>query len=401
MKILILNTGSSSIKFQVFQMPEQNVLAVGMIEKIGEEQAGIRYKWSSNDQEYQIREVANVPDHNEGLSYIVEMLLDKEKGVIKTTEEIEAVGHRVVHGSDQFSRPTLVTDEVLRKLETFSYLAPLHNPACILGIQVAKDYFNQAKQVAVFDTAFHQSMPEYVYRYAIPANFYEDHGLRAYGFHGTSHQFVMKSAAGFLDLPLRDFNTITIHLGNGCSIAAIRGGKCVDTSMGLTPMGGLIMGTRSGDIDPSLLLFLGQTLEMSFQEIDHLLNKQSGLKGVAGTNDLRTIIQAFENGDKDAKLATLMYVYRIRKYLGAYAVTLGRLDALIFTAGVGENSAYIREQVCKDLEIIGIRLDEEKNRSSGPGIRSIESEESRVKVLVVPTNEELEIASQAYDLLSS
>lgn len=402
MKVLVLNTGSSSIKFQLFDMPEQRVLGAGLVEKIGEGSSVVGYRRILSDLETKSwKYEKSIPDHGEGLSEIVRLLLDEEKGVITSTDEIKAVGHRVVHGGDKFTQPTVIQTDILDKLKLISYLAPLHNPACIKGIEVAQESFGTAKQVAVFDTAFHQTMPDYAYRYAIPALLYEEHGLRVYGFHGTSHQYVMRAAAQAIHLPLNQFNAITIHLGNGCSMAAIREGQCVDTSMGLTPLGGLMMGTRSGDIDPSLLLFLGDHLGMSFKEIDQLLNKESGLKGLAGTNDLRSVLAKYEENDAEAVLAIAIYVYRIKKYIGAYAAILGRLDAIVFTAGVGENSSFIRAQVCKGLEILGIELDLKTNNLSANGIREVQSSNSQVHLMVVPTNEELEIANQTYEILTS
>lgn len=400
MKVLVLNSGSSSIKFQLFELPGQSVLAAGLVEKIGEEASMISYRNRlGTDDEQQLKLELNIADHDIALAEIVRLLMDYKHGVIESADEVDAVGHRVVHGGDKFSQPTVIQEDILYQLKHISYLAPLHNPACIKGIEVAIDRFQKANQVAVFDTAFHQTMPDYAYRYAIPKDLYTEHGLRAYGFHGTSHQYVMKAASKFLDIPVNQFNAITAHLGNGCSMAAIRDGKCVDTSMGLTPLGGLIMGTRSGDIDPSLLLFLGDHLDMSFSEIDQLLNKQSGLKGLTGTNDLRTVIENYDQGNPEARLAIAMYAYRIKKYIGAYAAALGRLDAVVFTAGVGENSSKIRELVCQNLTVLGIELDNELNLKKYGGPAKISSEKSKVKVLVVPTNEELEIALQTYETL--
>ncbi|MEM8894373.1 MAG: acetate kinase [Bacteroidota bacterium] len=402
MKILVLNTGSSSIKFQLFTMPDQAVIASGLVEKIGEEMSAIRYNRTAENLEHlDIKHEVLVRDHADGLTQVVTFLMDDEKGVLSSPKEILAVGHRVVHGGDQFSQPAVIEEDILSQLKQISYLAPLHNPACIKGIEVATETFENATQVAVFDTAFHQSIPEHAYRFAIPSEYYEEHGLRSYGFHGTSHRYVMKQAAQHLEIDPEQFNAITIHLGNGCSMAAIKNGKCIDTSMGLTPLGGLIMGTRSGDIDPSVLLFLSDHLEMSTKEIDQLLNKKSGLKGLTGTNDLRSILDQYDKGDKAAQLAIAMYVYRIKKYIGAYAAALGELDALVFTAGVGENSAIIRNLICEDLGILGIELDNAKNASNQTGTRSIQSEISKVSVLVAPTNEELEIALQTFEVVSA
>ena len=335
------------------------------------------------------------------MTFIAETLLHPEIGAVESAEEIMAVGHRVVHGGEKFSEPTIITAEILNQLKKLSFLAPLHNPANLQGIEIATRVFPEAKQVAVFDTAFHQTIPDFAYRFSIPKKFYEEHGLRVYGFHGTSHSYVSREAASFLEKDLSRFNTITIHLGNGCSIAAIKDGKSVDVSMGLTPVGGLMMGTRSGDIDPGLLIFLGEHLQMSMQEIDQLLNKESGLKGLTGDNDLRNILAKYEKKDTEAVLAVSMYTYRIKKFIGAYTAALGRLDAVIFTAGVGENSGLIRSLVCQNLEILGIDLDQEKNRLASKSTRLISSTSSQVGVLVVPTNEELEIASQTKRVIES
>jgi acetate kinase len=396
MKILVLNAGSSSIKYQLFDMPDKSPLAAGSVEKIGEEQGAVKYRvFTREGAEKVYEEEAFVTDHSESLKRIVDLLLDKEYGVINDAKEIVAVGHRVVHGGEQFSEPIKITEEVLETLRKLSYLAPLHNPANIKGIEVASDIFKDSVQVAVFDTAFHQSMPDCAYRYAVPEWLYAEQGLRAFGFHGTSHQYVSKEAAQFMSMEASQFNAISIHLGNGCSMTAIRNGESVDTTMGLTPLGGLVMGTRSGDIDPSLILFMAKHLDMTMEEIDHLLNKESGLKGLAGSNDLRDVLKRYNQQDPGAQLAVAMYVYRIKKYIGAYAAALGRVDALIFTAGVGENSAFIREKVCEELSILGIELDSALNNAKNTReIRAIETSESKVKVLVVPTNEELEIATQ-------
>lgn len=401
MKILVLNAGSSSIKFQLFDMADMYVLASGLLEKIGVEGSGYTYRKHLRDSEVQlVKEQHSIENHRVGLALIANLLLDKSHGAIQSSDEILAVGHRVVHGGEKFSEPTIVSSEVLQALQELSFLAPLHNPANLQGIEIAMKVFPKAKQVAIFDTAFHQSIPDFAYRFAIPTTFYEEHGLRAYGFHGTSHAFVSRAAAEHLSIARGDFNGITVHLGNGCSMAAIKEGKSVDVSMGLTPVGGLIMGTRSGDIDPGLLLFLGANQKMTIAEIDQLLNKESGLKGLTGDNDLRTVLQQYEQHDPKAVLAVNMYVYRIKKYLGAYAAALGRLDAVVFTAGVGENSAKIRSLVCQNLGILGIEIDGDKNEVKSQQLREISSEGSRVKVLVVPTDEELEIANQTKAILN-
>lgn len=400
MKILVLNAGSSSLKYQLFELPDKRALASGLIEKIGEQHSTINYtihRTETDEETLKLQE--KIPDHRKALEKLAELLLDKKFAVVQHQNEIKMVGHRVVHGGERFSQPTVIDEDTLQVLRDLSYLAPLHNPANILGIEVAMKVFEEAKQVAVFDTAFHQSMPDYAYRYAIPNELYKEHGIRAYGFHGSSHQFVSREAASFLGFELAKFNAITIHLGNGCSMTAVKEGKSVDTSMGLTPLAGLIMGTRSGDIDPAMVLFMAHSLNMELSEIDAILNRKSGLKGLTGDNDLRGIISRYEENDPEARLAIEMYVYRIRKYIGQYAVALGRLDAIIFTAGVGENSTLIREKVCDNLQILNIELDKDKNLDRTKETRAIQRDNSGVAVLVVPTNEELEIVNQAAALI--
>ncbi len=397
-KVLVLNAGSSSIKYQLFEMPAARVLARGMVEKIGEEGSQLKHEVRNAEGSFDSqKEILDIPDHHASLKLIADRLTHGEAEQLL----IEAVGHRVVHGGEKFSQPTLVDEKILNELKAISHLAPLHNPANLLGIEVAHRIFPEVPQVAVFDTAFHQSIPEAAYRYALPNHLYHEHGIRVYGFHGTSHAFVAREAANFLGREYEDFNAITLHLGNGCSMAAIRGGQSVDTTMGLTPLAGLMMGTRSGDIDPSLIFFMHNHLNMSLKDIDRVLNKESGLKGVAGEQDLRNIVLRHESGDVEATLAIEMYVYRIRKYLGAYLAVLGPTDAIIFTGGVGENSALIRQKVCQDLEHIGLKLDDSHNQRPEGGACAINAHESRVKVLVVPTNEELEIARQSLTLLEA
>ncbi|MEM7109518.1 MAG: acetate kinase [Bacteroidota bacterium] len=399
MKILVLNAGSSSLKYQLFNFPEQQVLVSGLVERIGEQQARIKHKLhTSNDMQI---EDLGIPDHRVALEKVSSLLLDRHHALVNDPDEIQAVGHRVVHGGEKFSAPTLIASEdQLNELQKLSYLAPLHNPANITGIKVAIQVFPKAKQVAVFDTAFHQTLPDHVFRYAVPNELYRKHGLRAYGFHGTSHQYVSKEAARFLGIDPKKFNAISIHLGNGCSMTAIKNGRSVDTSMGLTPIGGLVMGTRPGDFDPSLILFLATNLNMNLNEIDELLNKRSGFKGLTNENDLREIIKRYEANDPEARLAIQMYVYRIKKYIGAYMAALGHLEAIIFTAGVGENSAFVREKVCEDLKILGIVPDNTLNLSKSTATRAFQKPESRIKLLVVPTNEELEIANETVRLLT-
>ncbi|WPP51694.1 acetate kinase [Catalinimonas niigatensis] len=400
MKLLVINTGSSSIKYKLFDMEGKKVLSAGLVERIGEEQGHIKHeRFSTEGKAEEKTETLAIKDHRTGLKRVSALLQDEQVGVIHNPDEIQAVGHRVVHGGSRFSEAVVINAEVKEAIQRLIPLAPLHNPPNLEGIAVAEEVFPQAEQVAIFDTAFHQSMPDYAYRYAIPQKYYEEHRIRVYGMHGTSHQFVAHQAASHLGIPMHKLSAITIHLGNGCSMTAIKEGKSIDTSMGLSPLPGLMMGTRSGDIDPAIIFYMGTKLNMSIEEIDQELNKQSGLKGIAGENDMRAIIARVEQGDQAATLALEMYTYRIKKYLGAYLAVIGPLDAIIFTAGVGENSTMIREKSCAGLEHLGIRLNPAKNLQKQKGIQEIQDEESAVKILVVPTDEELSIAEQTYELV--
>lgn len=395
MKILVINTGSSSIKYQLFDMDRQKILASGMAEKIGEDRGSLIHKRIlDNGEEVKKVEEGRIADHHEGLNRIVDLLVDPEHGVIQDKSEISAVGHRVVHGGETFRSPTIIDEKVIAAIEENIPLAPLHNPSNLMGIEVARKIFPGSPQVAVFDTAFHQTIPMESFLYAIPFELYEKHRIRRYGFHGTSHAYVTERAAAYLGRPLDDLNLITIHLGNGASMAAIKKGRSVDTTMGMTPLAGLVMGTRSGDVDPALPFFLAEHLGMSIEEIDDLLNKDSGLKGICGSNDMREVIAKKDSGDERAKIALELYCQRIKKYIGAYFAVLESLDVLIFTAGIGENSPYIREKCCRGLNRLGIEIDAGRNKEAREGIREISSPESKVKILVVPTNEELEIAEE-------
>ncbi|HRG47509.1 MAG TPA: acetate kinase [Leptospiraceae bacterium] len=400
MKILVINTGSSSIKYQLFEMNDKSVLASGLIERIGEKTA--KHKFSSVNLKESIVIEKPIPDHETGISEMDELLTATKDGVIKNSSEISAIGHRVVHGGETFTKPTIIDDEVIKAIESNVPLAPLHNPGNLSGIYAAKKFFKGVPNVAVFDTAFHQTMPEGNYRYAIPNEYYEKYKIRRYGFHGTSHQYVSKLAAKFLNKPIESVNLITLHLGNGASVCSIKNGKSFDTSMGMTPLEGLIMGTRTGDLDPAIPFFMADHVKLSYKEIDTLLNKQSGLKGISALNDMRDILAKKDEGDKNAKLAIEMYVKRIRKYIGAYLVGLdGKLDAIVFTAGIGENATEIRKLCMENLSSLGIELDENKNNSSSKQVREINTEKSKIKVLVCPTNEELEIAQQAKEVIEA
>jgi len=399
MNIFVINTGSSSIKYQLFKMPDQKPVCSGLVERIGLEDAVITHKIYNAGEETIVKETLQLPNHEAGLHEVARLLTDKVIGVLQNPEDIDAVGHRVVHGGESFKATAIITKAVKDKIQQLFSLAPLHNPANYLGIQVAEKIFTKAKQVAVFDTAFYQTMPEKAFRYAIPDEFYTKHLIRAYGFHGTSHKYVSEQAAAYLGKT--NAKLITIHLGNGCSITAIDAGKAVDTSMGFGPVGGLIMGTRSGDIDASIIFYLIDKLGYTPQQVSDLLNKKSGLVGLTGLSDMRDISIAIAAGNKKAILAAELYAYRIKKFIGAFAAVLNGVDAVIFTAGVGENAAYIRQQVCKNMQYLGLQLDEEKNEHPTPGIREISKEAAPVKILVIPTNEELEIVKQCYQLLTN
>ncbi|WP_034043227.1 acetate/propionate family kinase [Wocania ichthyoenteri] len=395
MQVLVLNSGSSSLKFQLFQMPEEIILCSGLIERIGFTDAKFKFKTDENT----IEIIEDIPNHKVGLELLAKQLLHKDTGIIKSTNDINIVGHRVVHGGKHFSNTTEITEVVKDKIKALSSLAPLHNPPNLEGIEVAETIFTKAKQVAVFDTAFHQSIPDYAYKYAIPNDFSEKHNIRVYGFHGTSHKYISEKAIEYLGKT--HSKIITIHLGNGCSMTAIKNGKSIDHSLGFSPVSGLIMGTRSGDIDPSIIFYLAEKYDYSLTEINTLLQKKSGMLGLTGYSDLRDIEAEAEKGNKACQLALEMNVYRIKKYIGSYAAILNGLDAIVFTAGIGENSQFIRQHVCENLDFLGIELDITKNNSNSKNLKIINTETSKVKILVIPTNEELEIAKQSVSLFEN
>ncbi|WP_299189832.1 acetate/propionate family kinase [uncultured Aquimarina sp.] len=394
MRILVLNSGSSSIKFQLFNMPSAEVLCSGLVERIGLENAKINYKTSTND----IEKEETIENHKIGLQLIADYLLDAKIGVISTASEIQIVGHRVVHGGSTYAETVLIDSQVKQKIEKLSALAPLHNPANLQGILVSEDIFKQAKQVAVFDTAFHQTMPVEAYKYAIPNSFLEEHNIRVYGFHGTSHKYVSEKAIDSLEK--KNTKIITIHLGNGCSMTAVKDGKSIDHTLGFAPMNGLIMGTRSGDIDPAVIFYMVNSLGYSLEEVNSLLQKESGMLGLTGFSDLRDIESAAEKGNINCKQALEMNAYRIKKFIGSYVAAMNGLDAIVFTAGIGENSDVVRNLVCTELESLGIELDQDKNAVRSKEIRDISKSSSKIKILVIPTNEELEIARQSFNLIS-
>jgi acetate kinase len=397
MIIFVINAGSSSIKYQLFDMPAEILICSGLVERIGFEDAIITHKVFLDGKEKEIRLILDIPDHEAGLNKVGDLLADDQIGVVKHPDDIAAVGHRVVHGGEYFENTTLITTEVKETIRRLFPLAPLHNPPNLMVIEVVEKYLSQAKQVAVFDTAFHQTMPEVAFRYAIPDHFYTDMQIRAYGFHGTSHKYVSERAAEYLGRP--EAKIITIHLGNGCSMTAVSAGRSVDTTLGLGTMNGLIMGTRSGDIDQSVIFHLVNECGYKLPEVYDILYKKSGLMGLTGHSDMRDVIRDLQSGEGRAKLAYEMYAYRIKKCIGAYTAVLNGVDAIVFTAGVGENDAAMRELVCRDMDGLGIVMDAEKNRIPARGGRDVSTPESRVKILVIPTNEELEIARQCYALL--
>jgi acetate kinase len=376
MKILVINSGSSSLKYQLFEMPVQDPIYTGLIERIGVQGS-------------------NISNHEDALKEVISSLLDK--GIINSVEDVEAVGHRVVHGGEHFSAATLITAEVKESIKALFSLAPLHTQISYTCIEVAEETFPHASQIAVFDTAFHHTLPEYAYRYAIPKSYYAQ-GIRVYGFHGTSHKYVSQQAMAYLQKP--DAKVISIHLGNGCSMAAVQSGQSLDTTMGFSPLSGLMMGTRSGDIDPSVIFHLLDQPGNTPQQLNNLLNKESGLLGVAGSNDMRDVRKAEVAGSEDARLALQLYAYRVKKYIGAYAAVLNGIDALVFTGGVGENDRLMRAAICADLDYLGVDLSEERNATEKGKVFEVNSPASRAKILVIQTNEEREIANQCFTLLS-
>ena len=396
MKILVLNCGSSSLKYQLIDMADESVLAKGLCERIAIEGSRMEHKPAGKDK-YIIERP--MKDHSVAIQMVLEALTDAEHGVLGSIGEVGAVGHRVVHGGEAFHSSVIITDEVMRAIKACCELAPLHNPPNLLGIEATEKLLPGVPMVAVFDTAFHQTMPEKAYLYAIPLKYYDEYKVRKYGFHGTSHKYVGLRAAEMLGKPASALKIITCHLGNGCSVAAINGGKSVDTSMGFTPLEGLAMGTRSGDIDPSVVLFISERENMTAKDAAEILNKKSGVLGISGiSSDFRDLEAARDQGDKNAACALSLFSYRTAKYIGAYAAAMNGADAIVFTAGVGENGPGTRSAVCAYLGYLGVALDEEKNAVRGREI-DIATPESKVRVLVIPTNEELVIARDTNELV--
>ncbi len=393
MKILVLNSGSSSIKFQLFQMDDNRSIASGLVEQIGENDSLAKIEYNGTV----IEKREPIADHKIGLKIMNQLLI--ESTAISSLNELGGVGHRIVQGGGSFSEPVIVDEAVAKEIENLIPLAPLHNRAHLNGIEVMMEEIPNVKQVVVFDTAFHATIPKYAHMYAIPYKYYETDGVRKYGFHGTSHKYVVEEASKYLGI--ENLNAITLHLGNGASMAAVKDGKCIDTSMGLTPLAGLMMGTRSGDIDPALLFYLGRKYDLNIEDLDELLNKKSGLKGVCGSNDMREVESMADKGDENAQLALDMFAYRIKKYIGSYNAIIGKTDCIIFTGGIGENDIDTRARSCSELEHIGMELDLVKNNQRSKEILEISSKNSKIKILVIPTNEELEIAMQTYSLLGT
>jgi acetate kinase len=399
MKVLVINSGSSSIKFQLFRCEDWSVPASGSVTRIGEAEGILRCRWDdAAAQSKLIEERTAMPDHHTGLQHIAQVLAGS--GALTDASELLAVGHRVVHGGEAFHAPTVVDDEIIEAIQKVIPLAPLHNPANLDGILVARTLFPSTPQVAVFDTAFHQTMPRAAYRYAIPEYLYREHGVRRYGFHGTSHHYVGRRAAELLGKPFERCNLITLHLGNGASATAIQDGSSIDTSMGMTPLEGLVMGTRCGDIDPAVPFYLSRHLGLDINTLETLLNRQSGLFGLCGENDMREIQRRAENGDESAELALGVTAHRLKKYIGAYLAELGHADAIVFTGGIGENSAELRARACQGLARLGVVLDVDANAAASQKERSISAADSPVQILVIPTNEELQIARESVQAVS-
>ncbi|WP_326908903.1 acetate/propionate family kinase [Sedimentibacter sp. MB31-C6] len=389
MNVLIINCGSSSLKYQLINMDDESVLAKGLAERIGIEGSVVKHEKTGQDKVIINDSMAN---HKDAINIVLKALVDSKYGAVKSLKEIDAVGHRVVHGGEKFAGSVVITDEVVNTMKECTDLAPLHNPPNIIGIEACKELLPNIPMVGVFDTAFHQTMPEEAYIYPLPYELYQELGIRRYGFHGTSHKYVSERVSALTGKSNKELKIITCHLGNGASLTAIKDGQSVDTSMGMTPLEGLVMGTRCGDIDPAIVTFLMNKKNLSIQEIDNLMNKKSGVLGISGvSSDFRDIEEAADKGDKRAQLALDKFAYTVKKYIGSYAAAMGGVDVLVFTAGLGENSGPARKQICEGLEFLGIEIDDDKNNTRGKEVE-ISKSSSKVKVFVIPTNEELMIA---------
>lgn len=395
MKVLVINCGSSSLKYQVIDSESEKVLAKGLCERIGID-GRLVYQPARSEK---IITESDMPTHKEAVRMVLDALVDPENGVLKSLDEIGAVGHRIVHGGEKFTESAVITDEMLAKVEECNELAPLHNPANIIGINACRELMPGVPMVGVFDTAFHQTMPQKAYMYAVPYECYEKYGVRRYGFHGTSHSFVSKRAAEVAGIDLNNSKIIVCHLGNGASVSAVHNGKSVDTSMGLSPLEGLVMGTRSGDIDPTAVEYIAKKEGLDFDGVMNLLNKKSGVLGISGvSSDFRDLLEAQDKGDKRAKLAVDMFVYRVAKYIGAYTAAMNGVNLIAFTAGVGENNGYVREEICRYLGFMGVKIDSRINDETHGEDKRISTDDSNVLVYVIPTNEELAIARETVRL---
>jgi acetate kinase len=394
-KILVINCGSSSLKYEVYKMPQRLSLGKGLVDRIGIDDGSIEHEGANGNYEKKL----DIPDHKVAMALVIEALTDEHNGIISSPDEIAGVGHRTVHGGEKYSSSVVIDDDVLKAIEEYSELAPLHNPANLTGIREAMAVFSKQKHVAVFDTAFHQTLPPAAYLYGLPRELYDKYKIRRYGFHGTSHRYVAAEAVRMLKRSPENTNLITAHLGNGCSLTAIRNGRSIDTSMGFTPLEGLVMGTRSGDIDPAIVFFLLER-GMSPEELNTMLQKQSGMKGLSGiSNDLRDIEEAAELGDRNASDALDVYAHKVRHYIGAYAAEIVKVDALVFTGGVGQYGTRMRERICRRLENLGVVMDYRKNLENGPRPGIISMDYSPTTIIVLPTNEELQIAIDTVDLI--
>lgn len=397
MKIFVVNCGSSSIKYQLIDMKDESVIAKGLVERIGIEGSVLTHTPAGKDK---VRLESAIPDHVDGIKKVLAALVDPNHGVIKSMDEIDAVGHRVVHGGEIFNESVVITDEVLKQIEDLSDMAPLHQPANVSGIRACQKLMPNTPQVAVFDTAFHQTMPPVAYMFGVKYEEYKDYGIRKYGFHGTSHKYVSGVAAQLLKKDIKDTKIITCHLGNGSSITAVDGGKSVDTSMGFTPLDGVLMGTRTGSIDPAVVPVLMQKKGLDAAGVDKYMNKECGVLGVSGvSSDFRDLEDAAAKGNERAQLALDMFCYQVKRYIGAYAAAMGGVDAIVFTAGVGENDIHTRQQVCAGLEFLGVKLDADRNNVRGK-VTEISAADSKVKIFLIPTNEELAIAQDTLRLCS-
>ncbi|HHU32250.1 MAG: acetate/propionate family kinase [Zhaonellaceae bacterium] len=397
MKVLVLNCGSSSIKYQLINAEDESVLAKGLVERIGIEGSVLTHRPNCDEK---VRIEAPIPDHGVGIKLVLNALVDPKHGVIESMNEITAVGHRVAQGGSLFPKSVKIDEKAKEGIKSLFGIAPLHNPPAYLGIEAVEKALPGVPMVAVFDTSFHQTMPPKAYMYSLPYELYEKYSIRRYGFHGTSHKYVAGRAATYLGKPIEDLKIITCHLGNGASITAIDGGKSVDTSMGFTPLAGISMGTRCGDIDPAIVAFLIEHEGLNIKDMDNLLNKKSGLLGISGiSNDFRDVEEAADNGNERAKLALEMFVYHVKKFIGSYVSIMNGLDVLVFTAGLGENSPEARLEICKDMDWLGIKIDPEKNKVRGKEA-DVSHQDSKVKVMVIPTNEELVIARETLEILS-